>query len=87
MNNKIQAILDQLNKLTPEEEQLVQKWISDQQALRVEQRKNELWGNVRAAIAKYESEIELITFYCRHCGDDCTIDEIDSDEPGFVTIS
>lgn len=40
-----------------------------------------------AAIAKYESEIDTITIYCRSCGEDCTIDEIEKTDPGTISIS
>ena len=77
----------QLSTLTVEELREVISWASGYIADRTEQRKRELWGNVRAAIAKYEGEIGPMTFYCRNCGEDCRIDEIEPDNPGIITIS
>ncbi len=51
------------------------------------QRKKELWGNVIAAIDKYEAEIGLIEVICRNCGDSGSFDDARKDEPGCLSIS
>lgn len=77
----------QLATMTTDELRDVIRWAGEYIDQQQNRRRKELWGNVVAAIAKYESEIEPIAFYCRHFGDDCTIDEIEIDELGIVTIS
>ena len=84
--NELQEILARLNKLTPEEQAEVEKYIQQQEFVRQENRKKELWGNVMGAIRKYESEIGVVSVYCESCGTSYCIDESQI-EPGFITIN
>lgn len=84
---ELQQILSRLDTLTPDEQQVVTDYIIKQQAERKALRKKELWGNVVAAINKYEKEIECISIDCHQCGEESTIDSITTGEPGYISIS
>lgn len=79
-------VINQLHGMTNGQLKEVVKAVEEITEKRQENRRKELWGNVVAAIAKYESEIGQINFYCGCCGEDCTIDEIKSDDPGNIII-
>ena len=81
--NELQEILARLEKLTPEEQEAVRAHAQQCIARRFEQRKKELWGNVIAAMQKYEAEIETITFMCH--GGDYTSWYVE-EGPGFIEI-
>lgn len=76
----------QLATMTTDELRDVIQWASEYIDKQQNQRKKELWGNVVAAIRKYEKEIDPITIFCRECGNDCSLDELDSDNPGYISI-
>ncbi len=54
---------------------------------RAEQRQRELWGNVLAAINKYQEECGDIKTWCRICGENGTLDPFDKNKPGWFITS
>lgn len=75
----------QLAALSTNELDLVSNLVQELKQSRLDQRKKELWGNVVAAINKYEKEIEPIIIYRPACAEEFDM-EILSDEPGYITI-
>lgn len=57
MNDKLTHIVKGLPYLTTSDLQILKDAINDLETGRREQRRKELWGNVVAAINKYQSEI------------------------------
>lgn len=84
---EIESVRHKLERMDNDEMEQIIQYAYTIIANRNNQRKKELWDNVVAAIAKYESEIDKINLFCRHCGEDCTIDEIGIDDLGNITIS
>lgn len=83
----VDLVKHQMEKMDADQLRSIMQYANSINDRRNQQRKKELWGNVKAAIAKYESEIGQISFYCRCCGEDCTIDKIENDNPGAISIS
>lgn len=71
-----------LEKLTNDELRALQARAGEVISSRQETRKKELWGNMVAAIKKYESEIGQIVFD----GADYDYTWYDMDEPGRVML-
>ncbi len=63
------------------------KTASDIMEQRGQQRKRELWGNVRKAVEVYQKECGNIQTWCRTCGEDGTLDPIDQNKPGWFIMS
>lgn len=82
--NELQEILECLKHLTPSEQQQVQRFIEETKVARLIQRKKELWGNVVAAIQKYENEIEPIDILMPESDDSFTI--VDFNENGGIVL-
>lgn len=82
--NELQEILECLKHLTPSEQRQVQRFIEEIKVARRTQRKKELWGNVVAAIQKYENEIEYIDISILDFDGSFTI--VDFDENGGIVL-
>lgn len=81
-------IMQEMSGLSTDELHRVEKQVNDLISRRIELRKKELWGNVVAAIEKYQNEThEQISIYCRNCGEDLLLDEIGSDQVGQISAS
>lgn len=82
--SKLNDIFRQLNTLSADEQKTVQKFLAEQEADRRNRRKKELWGNVVAAIRKYEREVETITIELP--SEDCDASPCDMDTPGIIVV-
>lgn len=82
---EIMITKQQLAALSSNELDLVSSIIQELKQSRLDQRKKELWGNVIAAINKYEQEVESIIIYRPVCGEEFDM-QILSEEPGYITI-
>jgi len=76
----------QLAILSNDELRQVMNMIDELKTGRENQRRKELWGNVIAAISKYEDEMGQISVYCRECGSESCISSMDKNAPGYIEI-
>lgn len=77
-------IIKYINSAPDDELEMITKRVNTTRDNRANQRKKELWGNVVAAIRKYEKEIEPIQILLSDSDDECIITDL-SHEGGIVT--
>lgn len=63
----LEEILNYIERLTPKEQKCIVGRINEQQTKREQQREKELWGNLVAAMQKYEEECNPIVFSSPVC--------------------
>lgn len=82
--DELQVILNQLENLTQDDLAKVQKFLNDQARIRRIQREKTLWGNITAAIHKYQSEIGTINITLPDDDSDASICDLSS--PGNIVV-
>ena len=79
----IRSLKESLTSLTAEDLENIVKAVNAECDNRANQRKKELWGNVVAALKKYEEEVESIEVGIDHLGIDLTDTAAD---PGYIYL-